>query len=158
MGEISRRRAPAAVRPAAAAGVLRARRLATPGGERVDVARLFVGDQARYHLGVLRRVPDPTAALAAEPDDALAILRPLGLFPNRFRSVVEVSTAVLTNVGPLDVGMEAGVNKIYGIGEFGVHSFEVFCRGDLDARPADKTLQAFVAWQKRQNADDAARK
>ena len=102
--------------------------------------------------------PTPTAALAAEPDDALAILRPLGLFPNRFRSVVEVSTAVLTNVGPLDVGMEAGVNKIYGIGEFGVHSFEVFCRGDLDARPADKTLQAFVAWQKRQNADDAARK
>ena len=97
--------------------------------------------------------PTPTAALAATPDDALAILRPLGLFPNRFRSVVEVSTAVLTNVGPLDVGMDVGVNKIYGIGEFGVDSFEVFVRGNLESKPADKTLQAFVAWQKRQKAE-----
>lgn len=99
------------------------------------------------------RYPTPTAALAATPDDALAILRPLGLFPNRFRSVVEVSTAVLSDVRPLDVGTEAGKNKIYGVGEFGVDSFEVFVRGNLDARPADKTLQAFVAWQKRQKAE-----
>ena len=99
------------------------------------------------------RYPTPTAALAATPDDALAILRPLGLFPNRFRSVVEVSTAVLSDVRPLDVGMEAGKNKIYGVGEFGVDSFEVFVRGNLESKPADKTLQAFVAWQKRQKAE-----
>lgn len=99
------------------------------------------------------RYPTPTAALAATPDDALAILRPLGLFPNRFRSVVEVSTAVLSDVRPLDVGMEAGKNKIYGVGEFGVDSFEVFVRGNLESKPADKTLQAFVAWQKRKKAE-----
>ena len=39
--------------------------------------------------------------------------------------------------------------KVYGVGEFGVDSFDVFCRGDLDVAPADKTLQSFVAWQKR---------
>ena len=45
--------------------------------------------------------------------------------------------------------MEHGVNKIHGVGEFGVDSFHVFARGDLECAPADKTLQAFVAWQKR---------
>jgi methyl-CpG-binding domain protein 4 len=49
--------------------------------------------------------------------------------------------------------MEAGKNKIYGVGEFGVDSFEVFVRGNLESKPADKTLQAFVAWQKRQKAE-----
>ena len=44
---------------------------------------------------------------------------------------------------------EKDINKIYGVGEFGVDSFDVFCRGDLDCGPADKTLQAFVSWQKR---------
>tara|TARA_B110000459_G_scaffold57094_1_gene64092 strand:+ start:598 stop:1620 length:1023 start_codon:yes stop_codon:yes gene_type:complete len=95
------------------------------------------------------KYPTPTEALTAKPDDALAILRPLGLFPNRFRSVIEVSTKILTDTNELDVGMEKDINKIYGVGEFGVDSFDVFCRGDLDCGPADKTLQAFVSWQKR---------
>ena len=73
----------------------------------------------------------------------------MGLFPNRYRSLVEVSARVLTETGPLDVGLEPGVNKIYGVGEFGVDSFDVFCRGDLSRTPGDKTLQSFVAWQKR---------
>ena len=93
--------------------------------------------------------PTPTAALAAKPDAVLAIIKPLGLFPNRYRSLVEVSARVLTETGPLDVGLEPGVNKIYGVGEFGVDSFDVFCRGDLSRTPGDKTLQSFVAWQKR---------
>jgi methyl-CpG-binding domain protein 4 len=38
---------------------------------------------------------------------------------------------------------------VYGVGEFGIDSFRVFCRGDLSVTPADKTLQSFVSWQKR---------
>jgi methyl-CpG-binding domain protein 4 len=107
-----------------------------------------------------QKYPTPTSALAAKPDDALSILRPLGLFPNRFRSVIEVSTTVLTDVKELDVGMEHGVNKIHGVGEFGVDSFHVFARGDLECAPADKTLQAFVAWQKihRESSDNGTGK
>ena len=94
------------------------------------------------------RFPTPTDALAAKPDEVLEIIRPLGLFPNRYRSVVEVSARVL-DVEPLDVGAEVGVNKIYGVGEFGNDSFEVFARGNVGVNPGDKTLQSFVSWQKR---------
>ena len=94
------------------------------------------------------RFPTPTDALAAKPDEVLEIIRPLGLFPNRYRSVVEVSARVL-DVEPLDVGAEVGVNKIYGVGEFGIDSFEVFARGNVGVNPGDKTLQSFVSWQKR---------
>jgi methyl-CpG-binding domain protein 4 len=46
------------------------------------------------------------------------------------------------------VGQEPAL-KIYGVGEFGIDSFNVFCRGDLKTAPGDKTLQSFVSWQKR---------
>jgi hypothetical protein len=61
------------------------------------------------------KYPTPTAALAAKPDEALAVMRPLGLFPNRFRSVVEVSSKLLTDVGAFEVG-PAPPSKIYGVG------------------------------------------
>ncbi len=72
----------------------------------------------------------------------------MGLFPARFRSIVEVSTKVVSDVGDFDVGPEPS-RKVYGVGEFGIDSFEVFVRGDLGRQPADKTLQSFVSWQKR---------
>jgi len=37
------------------------------------------------------RYPTPTAALAAAPHEVLEVIRPLGLFPTRMRSIVEVS-------------------------------------------------------------------
>ena len=47
-----------------------------------------------------------------------------------------------------EVGLEPE-RKIYGIGEFGVDSFEIFARGDVRRKPKDCNLQAFCAWQKR---------
>lgn len=94
------------------------------------------------------KYPTPTHALRAKPDDVLAVIRPLGLFPTRFRSLVEVSTKMVSDVGAFDVGHEPD-KKVYGVGEFGIDSFRVFCRGDLSVTPADKTLQSFVSWQKR---------
>ena len=94
------------------------------------------------------KYPTPTHALAASPNDVLEVIRPLGLFPARFRSIVEVSTKVVSDVGEFDVGPEP-TRKVYGVGEFGIDSFEVFVRGDLARQPADKTLQSFVSWQKR---------
>jgi len=42
-----------------------------------------------------RRYPTPSAALDADPDDVLGIIAPLGLFPGRMRSIVEVTAAFL---------------------------------------------------------------
>ena len=53
---------------------------------------------------------------------------------------MEISAKILTEAGPLDVGPDQE-RKIYGVGEFGIDSFNVFCRGDLSVNPGDKTLQ-----------------
>jgi hypothetical protein len=39
---------------------------------------------------------------------------------------------------------------VYGIGEFGYHSYLLFCRSDFAIAPGDRALKAFVEWQKRQ--------
>lgn len=97
------------------------------------------------------KYPTPTAALEAQPDEVLEVIRPLGLFPTRMRSIVEVSAKLLRDVGAFEVG-HAPPTKVYGVGEFGVDSFEVFCRGDLAVVAADKTVRSFVEWQKRHAA------
>ena len=61
---------------------------------------------------------------------------------------MEISAKILTEAGPLDVGPDQE-RKIYGVGEFGIDSFNVFCRGDLSVNPGDKTLQSFVNWHRR---------
>ena len=92
--------------------------------------------------------PTPTAALAAAPEQLQRILHPLGLFDNRVQSIVAVSERFL--IAPVFTIELKGENKIYGIGEFGLQSFLIFARGNLDIVPGDATLKSFVAWQKRQ--------
>jgi methyl-CpG-binding domain protein 4 len=96
------------------------------------------------------RCPTPTALLQAPGEELQRIMHPLGLFPGRMQSLVALSRAYLEQ--PV---FEAGLTpetKIYGIGEFGVASFQIFCRGNLGITPADATLKAFVAWQRRHAA------
>ena len=61
---------------------------------------------------------------------------------------MEVSTKFLLETGEFEVGLEPEL-KIYGIGEFGVDSFEIFARGDVGRKPKDCNLQSFCAWQRR---------
>lgn len=94
------------------------------------------------------KFPTPTAALHANAEDVFEVIKRLGLFPGRMRTIVEVSTAFLTNTGAFEVGLEPD-KKIYGIGEFGVDSFEIFVRGDIARKPKDCNLAAFCSWQRR---------
>jgi methyl-CpG-binding domain protein 4 len=104
------------------------------------------------------RYPTPTAFLAHEPEGGgggalQALLHPLGLFPGRSASLVALSRRFL-EAPAFDVGL-APENKIYGLGEFGVACFAIFCRGNLGVTPSDALLKTFVAWQKRQAAKAA---
>jgi len=94
------------------------------------------------------KFPTPSAALAADSQDVFEIIKRLGLFPGRMRTIVEVSTKFLLETGEFEVGLEPEL-KIYGIGEFGVDSFEIFARGDVGRKPKDCNLQSFCAWQRR---------
>ena len=102
--------------------------------------------KSRCVAAFFERYPTPSEALDAEAGDLQAILGPLGLFPNRLKSLVAVSERFL-EMPAFDVGLQGDL-KIYGIGQFGLDSFQIFIRGRLDFQPGDRTLQAFVRWQK----------
>lgn len=98
--------------------------------------------------GFFDRFPTPTSVLKAKPSDIFEIIKPLGLFPTRHRSVVEVSTRFLTMSEPFDVGLQPEL-KIYGIGAFGVDSFNIFCRNQaMNTNPQDKSLAGYCRWVK----------
>ena len=79
--------------------------------------------------------------------DVLKILAPLGLFENRFRAVVAISERFL-GMDEFHVSLDKEF-KIYGIGEFGVDSFNIFCRGGgASMAPSDRNLAAFCRWLK----------
>mmetsp|Transcript_20014 Transcript_20014/g.38161 ORF Transcript_20014/g.38161 Transcript_20014/m.38161 type:complete len:336 (+) Transcript_20014:159-1166(+) len=91
------------------------------------------------------RYATPSHVLDADPNDVFTTIKPLGLFPTRFRSMVEVSQAFL-QLPQFKVSLQSPF-KLYGIGEFGYQSYLIFCCGDISVSPSDRVLKAFVAWQ-----------
>ena len=96
--------------------------------------------------GFFAKYPTPTAVLSSRPNEMLQIIKPLGLFPGRHRSVVEISTRFLTMVDqPFTVGLQPEL-KIYGVGAFGVDSFNIFCKSQTLPLPTDKNLASYCRW------------
>ena len=99
--------------------------------------------------GFFEKFPTPTSFHKnATPDSVFEIIRPLGLFPNRMRALVELTTRFLSECGKFEVGLTPEL-KIFGIGVFGMDSYIVFCQGDLTHEPDDKNVKAFVNWQRK---------
>ena len=106
--------------------------------------------------------PQPSAFLAAATEEkgSLAPLREaihsLGLFDDRLKSLVAIARHFLHSADAFDVGLKPP-HKIHGIGEFGYHSFLIFCRDEgATLRPNDKALAGFCGWRKRHAAAEAA--
>jgi methyl-CpG-binding domain protein 4 len=96
--------------------------------------------------GFFGQFPTPTAVLASKPNEVFDIIKPLGLFPGRHRSVVEISTRFLTMVDqPFTVGLQPEL-KIYGVGAFGVDSYKIFCKSQTLPLPMDNTLAGYCRW------------
>ena len=96
--------------------------------------------------GFFSRYPTPSVALEAKSEDALTILAPLGLFPNRMRAVIDITKQFLQRER-FEVGLQPEA-KIYGVGSFGVDSYHIFCRDrGANMRPDDRNLAAFCRWR-----------
>ena len=92
-----------------------------------------------------QRYSNPTAVLETKPQDVFAIIQPLGLFPFRFKALISVAEAFLGRP-VFDCGLSPE-KKIYGIGQFGVDSYNIFCNGKAALiQPGDRNLQAYVRW------------
>ena len=95
--------------------------------------------------GFFERCPTPTRFLEVEAVDLFPVLNPLGLFDNRYRTLLEISTRWL-DMPLFDIDVK-GENKIWGAGEFTVHSYQIFCKDDRTVRPNDAALQSYVRWR-----------
>jgi len=103
--------------------------------------------------------PTPTAFMssvvtAGEHAALRELVNSLGLFDDRLKSLTAITTAFLLPAEGAGDAFEVGLkepHKIRGIGEFGYHSWLIFCR-DLGGtiKPSDKCLASYCAWRKKQ--------
>ena len=114
----------------------------------VDVKTRSIGSFFQHY-------PTPSAAIEANPADVLKLISGLGLFENRWRSVVAITQRFL-EMPEFTVVLDKE-NKIYGVGEFGVDSYLIFTRhpSGCHLTPNDKNLRAYCSWLKSLDTADA---
>lgn len=91
--------------------------------------------------------PDATHAAEAVPELVANVVKPLGLYNRRAKTLVEMSRAFL--------GGFEDPKSLPGVGKYGADSFNIFCRGYLILDVEDKELRRYVAWAKERNAGDS---
>lgn len=85
-----------------------------------------------------------------------ALINSLGLFDDRLRSLAAITTAFLAGEDRFEPGL-LPPHKIHGVGQFGVHSFQIFARDEgVTLRPVDAALVTFCNWRRKHAAAVAA--
>jgi methyl-CpG-binding domain protein 4 len=88
----------------------------------------------------LERWPTPEKLLRSRIIDIEEIIKPLGMWRRRARSIYKMSIDYLTWDG-LDAKM------LYGIGKYGSDSYEIFFKNNLSVQPTDKELIKYLKVQ-----------
>ena len=105
--------------------------------------------KTRVIAAFFARYPTPSHVLDADPAEALPLMNPLGLFDNRFRSVVAISQSFVSKP-VFEIGMSKEL-KVYGVGQFTFDSYCIFCRDmGREMAPDDSTLKTYTSWLKKQ--------
>lgn len=85
------------------------------------------------------KYPDCTSVT---PDDEAAIaelIRPLGLYNRRAKSIVKMSLAYQRGWSV--------ITDLPGVGKYAADSYRIFCEGRLDdVQPTDKKLLKYIGW------------
>ena len=117
------------------------------------IGSLVVSSWATKHkcvAGFFAAFPTPTSfnERAQSPEVVREVIGPLGLFDNRMKGLVSLTNRFLS-ASTFSVGLEPE-NKIYGIGQFGVESYALFCKGTrIKANvKTEKALKQYLQWWK----------
>ena len=95
--------------------------------------------------------PTPSAFLstvveANETAGLRVLINSLGLFDDRLKALISITQAFLLGEDTFAVDLKQ--HKIRGIGEFGHHSFLIFCRdGGATLKANDEALKSFCRWR-----------
>lgn len=89
-------------------------------------------------LEFFAKYPDPETCAKADPEQLSMLIRPLGLYNRRARTMIKLSDAFLK---PWD-----SVYDLPGVGKYAADSYRIFVDGKMDVDPSDEKLQKYVEW------------
>ena len=85
---------------------------------------------------LFNKYPTPHDMMKAKHSDLANILKPLGLYNRRAKSLRKMSEGY--------VGGFKSVDDLYGIGQYAKDSWEIFQNNNMNVNPTDKVLQEYL--------------
>ena len=82
--------------------------------------------------------PDPISVIQAKDDEMIEILRPLGFYNRRTRSIKDFSIDWICKKG------WKKASELKGIGKYGEDSYEIFVNKNRKVNPTDKVLIRYL--------------
>lgn len=83
------------------------------------------------------RYPDALCAKEANVEELATILKPLGLYNRRAKTIVKFSR---------EFNKGLALEDCFGIGKYALDSYKIFCDRSLDVQPTDFKLKMYLEW------------
>ena len=94
----------------------------------------------RIRAELFSKYSTPELMAEADPADLAELLRPLGFYNRRAKSLIRFSTEWITHNWQHP-------RELYGIGQYAADSWDIFYNNRLDINPNDGVLVKYVIWK-----------
>lgn len=84
------------------------------------------------------RWPTPDSISESDAKDIAGLIKPLGLYNRRTKSIIKFSKAFKDEW--------KSVYDLPGVGKYAADSYRIFIEGKIDVEPSDSKLKAYVEW------------
>jgi methyl-CpG-binding domain protein 4 len=85
---------------------------------------------------LFKRYPTPKKMMKANESELAELLKPLGLYNRRAKSLKKMSEGYVKGFKSVD--------ELYGIGQYAKDSWEIFQNNNMNIKPNDKVLQEYL--------------
>ena len=85
---------------------------------------------------LFKRYPTPKKMMKANESELAELLKPLGLYNRRAKSLKKMSEGYVKGFKSVD--------ELYGIGQYAKDSWEIFQNNNINVKPMDKVLQEYL--------------
>ena len=100
---------------------------------------------------LFEKYPNPSLMSKASQNDLSKMLRPLGLYNRRAKSLIRFSSEFISK-------QWSRPKELYACGKYANDCYEVFCLGNWkDIKPEDHALNDYVEWLFREEKNNARR-
>ena len=86
---------------------------------------------------LFKRYPTPKDMMNANQSELAELLKPLGLYNRRAKSLKRMSEGYVKGFNSVD--------ELYGIGQYAMDSWEIFQNNNRNVNPTDKVLLAYLS-------------